>query len=84
VREALKRLVDDGTLAEDDELIDPAMKPRRVQAVRLSPEALFVDAPWDGMQKAAPKQAEALRKLFELQRDSSTHKASNGAPSAGD
>jgi primosomal protein N' len=66
VRDALKRLVEDGTVAEEDELLDPTMKPRRVQAVRLSRESLLMDAPWQDVQKAAPKQAEALHKLFDI------------------
>jgi primosomal protein N' (replication factor Y) len=66
VRDALKRLVEEGTISEEDELLDPTMKPRRVQAVRLSPESLLMEEPWLGIEKAAPRQAEALRKLFDI------------------
>jgi primosomal protein N' (replication factor Y) len=80
VRDALKRLVEDGTLAEEDELLDPTMKPRRVQAVRLSRESLLMDAPWQDIEKAAPKQAEALRTLFDIQASPDSSSTREAAP----
>jgi primosomal protein N' (replication factor Y) len=78
VRDALKRLVEDGTLAEEDELLDPTMKPRRVQAVRLSRESLLMESPWQDIEKAAPKQADALRKLFDIHASSDSASTRDG------
>jgi primosomal protein N' (replication factor Y) len=61
-RDALNHLLADGVITEADELLDPTVKPRKVQAVR----ALNTEADWPTLEKAAPKQASALRKLLEL------------------
>ncbi|HEX8833838.1 MAG TPA: hypothetical protein VF719_06540, partial [Abditibacteriaceae bacterium] len=66
LRETIKKLVADGVLKEEDELLDPSVKPRIVQAVRAFPESRLLDGAMAKLERGAPKQAFALKKLFEL------------------
>lgn len=69
VSDALKKLEDLGLVRSEEELTDPGMKPRRVQAVTVD-EALAQAATTGDELKRAPKQAQALTALRErLQRD---------------
>ncbi|HVF09620.1 MAG TPA: primosomal protein N', partial [Abditibacteriaceae bacterium] len=67
VEDALKKLVEQGIVTVADELLDPGMKPRRVQAVRLLPSAALDEEQWRQLEKTARKQALALRQLWALQ-----------------
>jgi primosomal protein N' (replication factor Y) len=68
VGDALKRLAADGVVAEAEELIDPNVKPRRVQAVKLTGHSLSTEERAK-LAKSAPKQALALEQLEALFRD---------------
>ncbi|HEX8550265.1 MAG TPA: primosomal protein N' [Abditibacteriaceae bacterium] len=57
-RDALKFLVEGGIVSEEEEVKEAAMKPRRVLAVRA-----LADPDWPTLERAAPKQAAALREL---------------------
>lgn len=65
LNDAIKKLMEQEIVTSDDNLLDPNMKPLRVQAVRLTEfnEGLAFAA--DAMKKTAPKQAEALQRLIE-------------------
>jgi primosomal protein N' (replication factor Y) len=59
----LASLVAQGLVVETEEMADPELKPRRLRAVRLKPEFSLDDDGWRKLEKAAPKQAVALRRL---------------------
>lgn len=66
VADALKRLQEQGHVTAQEGLLDPTMKPRRVQAVNLTPQALeAAEGTVEALARTAPKQAEALRKLLD-------------------
>ncbi|MDQ3815250.1 MAG: primosomal protein N' [Armatimonadota bacterium] len=73
--DALKKLVAQGVLLMEEELLDPDVKPRRVQAVRLLPGATLNDEQWAQLDKAAPRQAAALRQLYALRDSDASHEA---------
>jgi len=66
LNEVLKRLVEQGVLTEEEELVDPHVKPRRVRAVRLSDRFKLDDEGWAKLEKSTAKQAGALRALIAL------------------
>jgi primosomal protein N' (replication factor Y) len=63
--DGLKRLVEQGALKTVDEVLDSGLKPRRVLAVRALPDKAPDVETWATLEKAAPKQAAALRRLLE-------------------
>jgi primosomal protein N' (replication factor Y) len=63
--DGLKRLVEQGALKTVDEVLDSGLKPRRVLAVRALPDKAPDGETWASLEKAAPKQAAALRRLLE-------------------
>lgn len=65
-RDALKKLVEAGIVKEEDELLEPTIKPRRLQAVRAFPKQRMLEGGLPKLQKSAPKQAAALEKLWQL------------------
>jgi primosomal protein N' (replication factor Y) len=65
VGEALKKLAAAEYIASEDQLINPNVKPRRVQAVKPL-QSTTDEATGDKLAKAAPKQAQALQRLQEL------------------
>ncbi|MDF2440806.1 MAG: hypothetical protein JWN98_1790 [Abditibacteriota bacterium] len=67
IGDALKKLLDAEVIASEDQLHNPNVKPRRVQAVRIAAsQRTLNDEVWAKLQKAAPKQAAGLRRLIEL------------------
>lgn len=66
--DALKKLVEQGALKAVDEVLDSGLKPRRVLAVRALPDKAPDEATWTALEKAAPKQASALRRLLQWQK----------------
>lgn len=65
VGDGLKRLVEQGVLKMVEEVIESGQKPRRVLAVQASQDKMPDENTWAILDKAAPKQAAALRHLLE-------------------
>jgi primosomal protein N' (replication factor Y) len=65
VGEALKKLLAAEVIASEDQLLNPNVKPRRVQAVKPRQSTLSEETRAK-LERAAPKQAAALDKLIEL------------------
>ncbi len=64
--DALKKLIEDGALNLVEEVLDSGQKPRRVLAVRALSDKAPDEENWAALEKAAPKQAAALRRLLEF------------------
>ncbi len=62
--DGLKKLVEDGAVQMNEEVLDSGQKPRRVLAVRALPDLAPDEETWLALEKAAPKQAEALHRLL--------------------
>jgi primosomal protein N' (replication factor Y) len=57
-------MIAQGLVSESDEMADPNLKPRRVRAVRLKEGFSLDDDGWQKLDRAAPRQAVALRRLL--------------------
>ncbi len=66
IGDGLKRLVEQGAVNMVEAVLDSSVKPRIVQAVRALRENEPEDDGWVALEKAAPKQAAALRLLLRL------------------
>lgn len=60
---ALAAMIKDGLVSETEEMADPELKPRRVRAVCLKDGFSLHEDGWQKLEKTAPKQAVALRRL---------------------
>lgn len=66
VGETLRKLMELGVVVAEDELLEPVVKPRLVQAVRLTRPVTLEGEQWVALEKKAPQQAAALRQLCAL------------------